>query len=357
MPTRIYHPLLFWIAKSANRNVAHALELLKAENEMLRSRLPKQIRTTPQERHRLMKLAKPLGSTVRSVLTIVSYTTLLRWQRDRDRKPGAETPKVGRPKTSDEVRDLVLRLAHENAWGYNRILGELKKLGIFVSRTTVKNILVAHGCEPSPDRSSDSWENFLKRHASTLWACDFISKKIWTKSGFVDCFMLFYIHLSTRRVHLGGVSVDPNASWLMQQARNAAMVFEDQPDKPIILIHDRDGKFTPRFDEILESSGVEIKKLPPYAPNLNSVAERWVQSCRREALDHFVVFGEAHMRHIAENYVKWYNTFRPHQSLENKPLTESQAPPPADSVPRNAEPIACQSWLGGLLKHYYRKAA
>jgi putative transposase len=201
-------------------------------------------------------------------------------------------------------------LAHENAWGYNRILGELKKLGIFVSRTTVKNILIRHGCEPCPDRRSDSWENFLKRHASTLWACDFISKKIWTKSGFVDCFMLFYIHLSTRRVHLGGVSVDPNASWLMRQARNAAMVFEDQPDKPadkpIILIHDRDGKFTPRFDEILESSGVEIKKLPPYAPNLKDYA--------------------SHCTSLASSGVRFSAAFGRSESLQPWLLTGASAP-------------------------------
>ena len=184
--------------------------------------------------------------------------------------------------------------------------------------------------------------------------CDFLSKRIWTRSGIVDCFVFFYIHVSTRRVHLAGVTVSPNRIWLAQQARNATIFFDEQPAKPAILIHDRDGKFSPHFEAILYSGGIETKVLPPNSPNLNAYAERWVQSFRRECLDHFMVFGEQHMRLIASTYVDWYNTHRPHQTLGNRPLPQKYDTLAHD--PSAPDEVKCQSWLGGLLNHYYHAA-
>ena len=356
MPTRIPNPLLFWIAKVTDRHVAHALEFLKAENEILRSKLPKQFTTTLAERRRLIKLAKSLGTALRSLITLVTYTTLLRLQRALGKKRVPQPiKKPGRPKTSESTSDIILRFARDNGWGLTRILGEMRKLGLRVGRTMIRNILRKNGLHPTPKGGPDSWADFLKRHTQTLWACDFLSKRIWTQSGFVDCFVLFYIHVSTRRVHLAGVTVSPNRIWLAQQARNATIFFDEQPAKPAILIHDRDGKFPPHFESILHSSGVETIVLPPNSPNLNAYAERWVQSFRQECLDHFMVFGEEHMRLIAQQYVDWYNTYRPHQALNNEPLLTSSAPPSLDTP--QPDQIRCQSWLGGLLNHYHRAAA
>ena len=159
---------------------------------------------------------------------------------------------------------------------------------------------------------------------------NFLSNRIWTRSGFVDCFVVFYILVSTRQVHLAGVTVCPNRVWLAQQARNATMFFDEQHPKPAILIHNRDGKFTPHFESILHSSGAKAKILPPNSPNLNAYAERLVQSFRRECVDHFMVFGEELMRLIAQQYVDWYNTYCPHQSLNNEPILKSSAAPTLD---------------------------
>jgi putative transposase len=204
----------------------------------------------------------------------------------------------------------------------------------------------------STNRISAHWFEFVKRHAETLWASDFVSKRILTKIGFADCFALFAIHISTRRVHLIGVTTQPTAAWMTQQARNLRMHFDDLPTKPTHFIHDRDGKFSEQFDEILSADGgATIIKLPPRSPNMNAFAERWVRSFRNECLDHFIVFGEGHMRHIAEEFVAHYNEERPHQGKGNIVL----ALHPSDSPVHG--PVACKTRLSGLLKHYFRRAA
>lgn len=164
----------------------------------------------------------------------------------------------------------------------------------------------------------------------------------------MDCFVLFYIHIATRRVHIAGITTNPDRVWLAQQARNACIFFNDQPRKAEFLIHDADGKFTPQFVEILKSDGVEQVKLPIRSPNLNAFAERWVQSIKHECLNHFIVFGENHMRYLVEEYAAHYHAERPHQSLGNNPLESTIAMPDGEA--------ACRVRLGGLIKHYYRKA-
>jgi hypothetical protein len=129
-------------------------------------------------------------------------------------KNGSRPAKPGRPRTSDEVRELVLRLARETGWGYTR-LGELKKLGERkISRATVLNILRANGLEPGPKRGEGTWDEFLKRHASTLWACDYFSKRVWTPKGLVEMFVLFFIQVGSLRLHLAGITAQPDAVWM-----------------------------------------------------------------------------------------------------------------------------------------------
>ena len=120
-----------------------------------------------------------------------------------------------------------------------------------------------------------------------------MSKKVWTKAGLIDFFVLFFIHVGTRRVSVAGMTGSPNSAWIAQQARNLAMHVAELPVKPTMLIRDWDTKFTAEFDGILESEGIEIKKVGPRAPNMNAIAERWVQSIKQECLDHFIVFGES----------------------------------------------------------------
>jgi putative transposase len=291
------------------------------------------------------------------VITIVSPRTFARWLNDETpRVKHAKRSRPGRPRTPDDVRALVLRLARENAWGYTRILGELKKLGIGkISRSTVIKILKDNGLEPGPRRGEGTWDDFLKRHAATLWSCDFFSKKVWTLSGLVEVFVLFFIQVGSRRVHLAGMTANPDRAWMVQQERNMTMIFEKESVKPKYLLRDRDSKFVQEFDAILTSEGIAVTPIGVRAPNQNAVAERFVQSVRHECLDHFVVFGEAHLRHILSEFLVYYHQFRPHQGLGNRPLgcTASSA---AD-VHRPLGEVACEERLGGLLRHYHRRAS
>jgi putative transposase len=347
----LYHAFLLLLARATDRELAIYLDYLKAENKILRARLPQCIVPTAQERRQLMRLGKPLGPAIKDLITIVSPKTFLRWLRAEGAPPAARTPRgPGRPPTPDLLRELVLRIAGETGWGYSRILGELQKLGLgTVCRNTVKNILRQNGFDPGPQRGEGSWADFIKRHAATLWACDFFSKPVWTLRGLVDVYVLFFIHVDSRRVHIAGLTAHPDRVWMTQQARNLAIIFGEQSVAPKILLRDHDTKFVGEFDAILEAEGIAVKPVGPRAPNLNAYAERWVQSIKHECLDHFCVFGEDHLRHLLGCYTDYYHRQRPHQAKENRPLTVvgSATEQPAD--PAN---IICEERLGGLLRHY-----
>ncbi len=160
-----------------------SVQYLKAENEVLRSKLPKRVTVEPEERGRLVKLGKKVGSAIRELITIVTHRTFQRWAAASPKNKAQRKPirKPGRPRTPEEFRELVLRIARETGWGYTRILGELKKLGIrSVGKTTIRNILRESDLDPGPLRGKGTWDESLKIHASTLWACDFLSKRVWT---------------------------------------------------------------------------------------------------------------------------------------------------------------------------------
>ena len=182
-----------------------------------------------------------------------------------------------------------------------------------ICRSTVKNILKEAGLDPGPNRGEDSWDDFLKRHAATLWACDFFTKPVWTLCGWVEVYVLFFIYIGTRRVHIAGMTPNPDRAWIAQQARNTAMYFGQLPERPTMLLRDRDQKYSEQFDAVFKAEGVEVKRVGPQAPNMNAFAERWVQSVQKECLNHSLVFGEAHLRHILAEYVAHYYQERPHQ--------------------------------------------
>jgi putative transposase len=349
---RILHSLLLVLARVTDRELARMVQYVKTENGILRARLPERIIVTPKERKRLLKFGKPLGAKIKELISIVSPRTFYRWVQE-SRKTKSKPAKSGRPGIETDIRELVLRMARDNGWGSTRILGELRKLGITrISRTTVVNILRENGLEPGPRRGEGTWDEFIKRHAATIWACDFFSKKIWTTKGLVDVFILFFINIQTRRILHFAATSHPTGIWLAQQARNLAMLIEQQPVRPRYLLHDLDTKFTAQFDDLLKNEGMEIKRVGSMAPNMNAHAERWVQSIKVECLDHFIVLGESHLNHLVSSYVGFYNTCRPHQGKDNLPL--SGTPPPESPI---VGKIQCATRLGGLLKHYYRQAA
>ena len=168
-------------------------------------------------------------------------------------------------------------------------------------------------------------------------------------------YVLFFIHVQTRRVHIAGVTATPDGTWMAQATRNMSMHFVEEPEesRPTHIIRDRDTKFTDEYEAILETDDIEFRPIAARSPNLNPFAERWVQSVKRECLDHFIVFGEGHLRHLLRKYLDYYHRHRPQQGLGNVLIGESNI----DAAEGPLDGVICRESLGGLLKHYERRAA
>ncbi len=331
------------------------LAYLLEENKILRSKAPQRISLTPRERNRLVKFGKAVGPAIKEVITIVSPRTFARWVNGTKRR----TPvlKRGRRPTPDEIRELVLKLARENGWGYTRILGELKKLAVGkVCRSTIVNILKAHGLDPGPKRGEGSWDDFIKSHLHTLWACDFFTQPVLTLRGRVDYYLILFVQIETRRLFITSATTHPTGDWVAQQARNFVMHAEELGLPATHLIRDNDAKFAPAFDAVLEGAAVETVRIVPLSPNMNAYAERAGQTLQKECLDHFIVLGERHLNYLVEQFVEHYHLERPHQGKGNVPLTSSPANALPDT-PFRLKDVTCRERLGGVLKHYYRRAA
>jgi putative transposase len=176
----------------------------------------------------------------------------------------------------------VVRMAQENrSWGYDRIAGALAHLGYPLSDQTVGNILKRHGLPPAPERKKTiTWKECIRIHMNVLVATDFFTAEVWTKAGLVTYYVLFFIHLASRRVHVAGVTPHPDERWMVQMARNATMADWGFLTPGHYLIHDRDGKYCPAFQRVIDDVGVKRVPLPPRSPNLNAYAERWVRSTK-----------------------------------------------------------------------------
>jgi putative transposase len=241
----------------------------------------------------------------------------------------------------------VLRLARENpAWGYQRIAGELLELGFRISPSTVRRLLASAGLEPAPRRHAVSWPVFLRRQPASLLACDFFTVETVTLRRL---YVLFFIELGSRRVHLAGCTSSPTGAWVVQQARNLS--FTNVLERTRFLIHDRDSKFTVAFDELLRSEGIKVIHTPVQAPRANAYAERFVRTIRNECLDWLLILGRRHLEHVLRIYIQHYNRERPHRGLALNPPE-----PPAIKLSRGGDAHR-RDRLGGLVHEYYRAAA
>ena len=208
-------------------------------------------RSEAADRAFLAALARVLPRRRRRGL-IVTPQTLLRWHRELVRRKWRQPRRrPGRPAVEHRVRQLVLRFARENPrWGYPRIAGELLKLGMRVSPSTVRRLLLGAGLTPAPRRSGPSWRDFLRQQAASMIACDFFTVETISLRRF---YVLFFIELESRRVHLAGCTTNPTGGWVTQQARNLS--FTGLLERMRFLIHDRDSKFSAAFDEVFRSEG------------------------------------------------------------------------------------------------------
>ncbi len=261
----------------------------------------------------------------------------------------------GRPRISVVIREVIVQIARDTGWGYSRILGELRKLGLGkLLRQSVKNILVENGLDPGPKRGKHSWSQFLKIHAETLWQVDFFSKNVWTLQGPRQVFAMAFIHVATRRVFATLATFQPDSTWMTTQA-HAFLAHVEQYNLPCeTIIRDHDGKYTADFDRVFQKRAIAVKPVGPRAPNLNAFIERWIQSVKQEALSHFVVFGLEHFDHIVREFVDYYHSCRSHQGIGNRLIDaeESDGLPLIDDI----EQLECETRLGGLLKSYRRAA-
>jgi putative transposase len=285
---------------------------------------------------------------------LVTPSTLLRWHRElvRRRWTYPRTGRRDRRCLPEDVVALVVRLARENPrWGYLRIVGECRKLGVTVSATAVRSILRIHRLGPAPRGDGPSWAAFLRAQAAGTLACDFLTVET---IGLTRLYVLFVIELDHRRVHLAGITAHPTGAWVAQQARNLLMDLDVRASGFRFLIRDRDAKFSAAFDAAWAAAGVEVIRTPIRAPRANAYAERWVRTVRAECLDWVLIRNRRHLERVLAGYLRHYNTARPHRGID------LDVPDPqrcsADGDPARAKRIERVDVLGGLI-HEYRRAA
>jgi putative transposase len=350
--------LLAYITGTVDQELLLRNEYLVTENRILRNQITGRIRLRDGERKALADIGQKLGKpALQEVATIVKPDTILGWHRSlvAQKFDGSQQRKApGRPLIDQELEALVVRMAQENrSWGYDRIVGALANLGYTISDQTVGNILKRHGIAPAPERkTTTTWKEFIRTHLDVLIATDFFTAEVWTLGGLVTYYVLFFIHLGSRQVHIAGVTPHPNEAWMVQVARNVTMEEWGFLASGQYLIHDRDGKYCPAFHQIIDAARVKRVPLPPRSPNLNAYAERWVRSVKEECLAQMILFGEASLRHVLRQYVEHFHAERNHQGKSNVLLF-----PAVSQGPAREGPIQCRERLGGLLKYYERKAA
>ena len=343
-----------WMALLARSAASKDAELLVLRHEVavLRRTQPRP-RPDWADRAVLAALIRVLPPRLRTH-QLVTPGTVLRWHRRLVTRKWTYPNRTGRPPVSAETAALIERLATENnTWGYQRIQGEPLKLGYRVGASTIRRVLKALKIPPAPQRRSDTtWRQFLRARASTMLATDFFH---------VDCaltlqrlYCLFVIEVSSRYVHILGITANPAGPWTTQQIRNLLMDLGDRAAGFRFLVRDRAGQFTEAFDAVLSGAGIEVVKIPPRSPRANAYAERFVLTARTEVTDQMLIFGQRHLRTILAQYAAHYNGRRPHRSRQLRQLRPPRPDHPVADLTKKR--IQRRPVLGGLINEYERAA-
>jgi putative transposase len=342
--------LLELIVLFARGDRAKEIEILVLRHEL--SILRRQVgrpKFEPQDRLLLAAMGRLLPRCSWSVFP-VRPETILRWHRRLVARRWTYPHRRGRPPIGGEVRALILRLARENtSWGYLRIVGELRKLGIDVSATFVRHVLASAGLPPAPLRDRQSWRAFLQAHGESILACDFFTvDTVWLRRLYV----LVFLSIGSRRVEYVACTSKPDTAWMLQQARNLLMELDDRDRQVRFLLHDRDAKFPRAFDALLANEKIKVIRTPVQAPNANAYMERWVGSVRRECLDRLLILGRRQLEHALRVYIRHYNHNRPHRSLDLEPPDPSARPAGRSNAKFHDLRVSRRNLLGGVIHEY-----
>ena len=349
--------ILAYVTGAVDQELLARNEYLAAENRMLKAHLQVRLKLSDAERATLGEIGHRLGRKVLAeVATVARPDTILAWYRKfvARKFDGSKARRgPGRPRVNREVEQLIVRLASENRdWGYDRIAGALANLGYVISDQTVGNILQRHALPPAPERKrTTTWPAFIRTHLALLAGTDFFTAEVLTLRGLVTYYVLFFIHLESRRVDIAGITIHPDEPWMKQIARNVTMEGCGALRDCRYLLHDRDTKYTQSFRAIIVSGQVEPLVLPARSPNLNAYAERWVRSVKEECLSKVILFGECSLRRALSEYVEHFHAERNHQGKGNVLLF------PRDTDVCREGPVQCRERLGGLLRYYHQEAA
>src|SRR6266403_812899 len=341
--------ILAYVTGTVDQALLARNEYLAAENRITKAQLKGRLKLSDTERGALGGIGHRLGRKVLAdVATIARPDTILGWYRKLvarkfDGSKARRGP--GRPRIKREVEQFIIRMASENLdWGYDRIAGALANLGYEISDQTVGNVLQRHGLPPAPERKrTTTWSAFIRTHLALLAGTDFFTAEVLTLRGFVTYYVLFFIHLESRRVDVAGITVHPDEPWMKQMARNVTMEECGALRACRYLLHDRDTKYTQSFRAIIASGQIEPLALPARSPNLNAYAERWVRSVKDECLSKIILFGERSLRRALSEYVAHYHAERNHQGKDNVLLF------PRNEQIRRGGLVQCRERLGGLL--------
>ena len=346
--------LLAYVTGLVNQELLLQSEYLAAENRVLRAHLPARLRLSDPERSTLAEIGKRLGrKALAQVACVAKPDTILGWYRRliAQKFDGSKHRRCpGRPRIEPNLETLIVQMAKENSrWGYDRIVGALANLGYEVSDETVGNVLKRHGIAPAPKRSqTTTWQEFIQSHMAVLAGIDFFTVEVLTWRGVVTYYVLFFIHLESRRICLAGMTRHPDQAWMQQMARNATGETWGFLDQRRYALHDRDAKFCSLFRATLTAGGMKPIQLPARSPNLNAYAERWVRSVKEECLSKLILFGEVSLRRALTEFIDHFHSERNHQGKGNVLLF----PHRAVGQHRPKRRVHCRARLGGVLKYY-----
>src|SRR5918995_901203 len=260
--------LLAYVTGLVNQELLLQVEYLAAENRILRAHAQVRLRLSNAERSTLAEIGKRLGRKgLAKVAQVAKPETILSWFRKlvAQKFDGSKHRSYpGRPKIDAEVEGLIVQMARDNSgWGYDRIVGALANLGHKVSDQTVGNVLRRHGISPARKRSEKTtWKEFIRRHMDVLAGTDFFTVEVLTWRDLVTYYVLFFLHLETRRVSLAGLTQHPTEEWMTQMARNAIDEESGCLRQHRYVLHDRDAKFCAEFRDTLVTRGVKCLRLP-----------------------------------------------------------------------------------------------